>query len=373
MTYLLHIFPDSVGNPRKAFAGSTKDVIGRSEYFAERRLSVRELMSEQRSDAQVCRQLQTLDLSACGAVFFEYETYIESMRYLAEAHPRILRIVRAHNANLPHGGDQMRGRLRMLADGRCSVSSPFEDARQALQRYAQDRECAALADVLLPICEWEARHYWARLASAANVATLPYFVPRGLMHAPLTEEKRNLVVFMMGVGGAMTPLLYDAGRNAVELVNGLTAEALPDWRFAITGKIKPPDLLGASDRLQQTGLLESPLPLLAQARAVAILSDLGMGFKTKLLEAAMAGCWLLVTPDLLARLPAAIRPWCLAVEPSSVEQFEDALRQCEARTPPSEDPNLALRTEAFRTLDTVLARLLPAAGRSVIDRRQCAC
>ena len=368
MSYLLHVVPDSIVNPRKAFAGSTKDVMGRSEYFAERGVPVRELVSGDRSDAQVLARLRMLNLSGCEAVLFEYETYVDSMRYLADTHPHILRIVRAHNANLLHFGDQMRGRLRMLADGKQSApTSPFDDARLALQRYALDRQCAVLADVVLPICEWESVQYWSRLAPGSTVATLPYFAPRSLVQAPVPGTKRNLLVFMMGVGGAMTPLLYDAGKNAVDLVNALSAEAAHAWHFAITGKIKPADLLGTSNRMRQTGLLESPLPLLAQARAVAIMSDLGMGFKTKLLEAAMAGCWLLVTPELLARLPAALRPWCLPVEPHSVEQFEQRLRQCESQMPPSTDPNVALRADAYRTLDAVLGRLFDAAAGQVVE------
>ena len=51
----------------------------------------------------------------------------------------------------------------------------------------------------------------------------------------------------------------------------------------------------------------SPLSLLAEARVVAIPSDLGMGFKTKILEAILAGCWVLVTEDVQRRLPDAVR------------------------------------------------------------------
>jgi len=325
------------------------------EYFAERALPVRQFVSEHRSDAILLERLKTVDLSECAAVLFEYEIYAQSMRYLEANHPGIRRIVRAHNANLPHFADQLQGRLRMLAEqAKVAPIAPFDDARQALVRYALDRECAALADAILPICDWEREHYWSHLASCATVSTLPYFIPRHLCRPTARPIKRNLVVFMMGVGGLMTPLLYDAGRNATELVNALPGTLAGTWRFAITGKIKPRKLLGKSSRMEQTGLLDSPLPLLAQARAVAILSDLGMGFKTKLLEAAMAGCWLLVTPDLLARVPDALRPWCLAVEPNSVEQFGSRLRECESRALPDGDPNRVLREEAFRSLDATL-------------------
>jgi hypothetical protein len=163
-----------------------------------------------------------------------------------------------------------------------------------------------------------------------------------------------LFLCAMGTGSAMSPLLYDAGRNAVELVNALSADVAAEWDFRITGNLKPPDVLGPLGRLKATGLLASPLPLLAEARAVAILSDLGMGFKTKILEAILAGCWVLVTEDVHRRLPEAVRPWCLVVDPHSPARFAETLQQC-AGPPPVGDPNALLREEAFRGLDRVFA------------------
>jgi hypothetical protein len=91
-----------------------------------------------------------------------------------------------------------------------------------------------------------------------------------------------------------------------------------------------------------------------EARAVTILSDLGMGFKTKILEAIMAGCWVIVTPDVFARLPEAVRPWCKTARPDSAEDFRQAISGC-AGPPPAGHPNAELRAAAFRALDAALA------------------
>ncbi len=151
----------------------------------------------------------------------------------------------------------------------------------------------------------------------------------------------------------MTPLLYDASRNTINLV-AAAGDELADWDFAIMGSIKPKTILDPLGRVRATGLLPSPAPILADARVVTVLSDLGMGFKTKILEAVSAGRWVLLTPDVFARLPEAVRPWCKAVRTDDVQGFIAALHVCEAE-PPAGDPNVTLRAQAFAALDQALA------------------
>lgn len=355
MGYILHVVPDSINNTRKGFMGSTKDVLGRSEYFAARALGVRQFVSVGRSDDETVAMLRDADLGDCRAVLFEYEMYVRSLDFLRRKHPGIRRVVRAHNANLPHLVDQFRGRLRMIQENRgTDLAQATDTIHLALARFRLDCQCADLADAILPICRWEADHYWAPLTAAEKVVTVPYFVPRPFVEQIPTRTRRNLLLFAMGANSAMASLLYDAGRNAVELVNALSADVASEWDFRITGNLKPPDVLGPLGRLTPTGLLASPLPLLAEARAVAIPSDLGMGFKTKILEAILAGCWVLVTEEVHGRLPEALHSWCRVMDPRSPARFAETLRECTAPLPPG-DPNALLRDEAFRGLDRVLA------------------
>jgi SAM-dependent methyltransferase len=353
--YILHVVPDSINNTRKIFIGSTKDVLGRSEYFDARPHCVRQFVSVGRSDDEVLAMLGDADLRECRAVLFEYEMYVRSLAFLKQNYPGIGRLVRAHNANLPHLVDQFHGKLRMIEDRReTDLARATSAIHLALARFRLDGQCAELADAILPICHWEADHYWGQLTAAEKVVTVPYFVPRPFVEQIPSRPRRNVCLFAMGTGSSMAALLYDAGRNAVELVNALPADVAAEWDFQITGNLKPPDVLGALGRLKPTGLVASPLPLLAEARAVAIPSDLGMGFKTKILEAILAGCWVLVTEEVHARLPEAVRPWCLLLDPRSPARFAETLHQC-AGPPPSGDPNARLRDEAFRGLDRVLA------------------
>jgi len=415
--FVLHIVHDSVENKRKRYLGSTKDIRGRSAYFADCGIVVREVASKDRSDELMREMLEGMDLSQCHAALFEGETYIESLRYLKENHPSILRLVRAHNANLPHFVDQFRGRVRMLSEpvfhrpvhqgyrkvlawmfriyrtprriykalrrfygglrqGDILDHLPnirlMRDMHFALLRYRKDIECAELADYVLAICDWERQYYWGPLAGQTKVTTVPYFLPGIYAETIPTVSRENICVCFMGTGVKIMPLLYDAGINTVKLVRQL-GDRLPDWRFYLTGNLKPANAFGNIGRMKSTGHVADPLALLAQARVVTILSDLGMGFKTKILEALMAGCWVFVTEELYGRIPEALRPGCKIIQPDSAELFEKALMES-LQAPPAIDYNALLRAEAFAALDRLLpfvseyqAAISPGKGMSIVS------
>lgn len=354
--FVLHIVPDSVGNQDKAFLGSTKDIEGRRDYFAARGINVITLASEGRSDASTLQAVLRLDLDRCVAAFFEFETYRRCLHYLATFRPHIRLVVRAHNANLPHFVDQTRG----FAQARDTMRAA-RAANAAIDRLVEDGATMAYADWVLPISTWEAQHYWGSLTSSAKIATLPFFIPEKFAEQiTRSDERDNLCVCLMGTGYDMTGLLYGAGRTFVELVNAADAR-LEHWDFAVTGRLDYPDILGPLGRIEATGLLPSPLPLLAKSKAIAILSDWGGGFKTKILEAIMAGNWVILTPEVYGRMPEPVKPWCIAIESLTADGLVAALAKAE-KEPPEGHPNDRLRAAAFGVLDVALAGLeLPRA------------
>jgi SAM-dependent methyltransferase len=366
MGFVLHIQPDSIKYKDKSFLGSTKDVACRAEYFATRDIEVQTYHCTGRSDKEALIMLMDNDLSYCDAVLFEYETYLKCLAYLKDKYPSIRRVVRCHNANLPHWLDYYRGRIRMLDDG---VSSNYQEAisdfRRALDRFRIDCECAELADHMLSICDWETDWYWSRLVDRSKVKTVPYFLPRYYAdQVPKGIKKRNLYVCYMGTGGLMQPFLYDAGQNTIDLVAKLPVEVAKDWEFYITGILKPPNILGPLGRIVSTGRLPSPLPMLQEARVVSILSDLGLGFKTKILEAIECGCWVLMTKVLYDRIPYSVRPWCIGIDMADPAAFSDALSKC-LESPPAGSPNETLREQAYSNLDVIFGISMRKTQRSV--------
>jgi hypothetical protein len=147
------------------------------------------------------------------------------------------------------------------------------------------------------------------------------------------------------------PMLLDAVRNFGDAVRKLGADC-PAWTFPITGSIA---LEGhrLPNRVQLTGLLDTPAKILAESRAIAIFSDFGFGFKTKLLDAIQAGCYILLPQKLFNRLPVEVQPFCIVVNHNSSQSFAAALEQ--TRRPfPVGDPNARLRLQAFAALDEAL-------------------
>jgi hypothetical protein len=143
MGYILHVVPDSITDRRKAFIGSTKDVMGRAEYFANRAHRVRQFVSVHRSDEAALAMLRTADLTDCHTVLFEFEMYVRSLDFLRQNHPHIRRVVRAYNANLPHFVDQFRGQLRMIRAGQATdLALGTSTIHRALGRFRQDCACA---------------------------------------------------------------------------------------------------------------------------------------------------------------------------------------------------------------------------------------
>jgi len=78
--------------------------------------------------------------------------------------------------------------------------------------------------------------------------------------------------------------------------------------------IIPKGMLDLTDRIQLTGVLDSPDGIPAESRAVALLSDYGFGFKTKFLEAIMSRCHVLVTKGMYKRIPPEVRQFCFVVD-----------------------------------------------------------
>ena len=348
--FLLHVVPDSVANEDKAFLGSTKDIGGREDYFGARAIRVVTLPATKRSDAQTLQEILALDLTYCAAVLFEFETYRQSLHYLATYRPEIRLIVRAHNANLPHYVDQLRG-FALQGD----TMRAQRAADQTLDRLAEDMATMSYADVVLSISAWESANYWSVLAPAAEVLTMPFFMPARFGAQIERGEKERLCVCLMGTGYDMTGLLYGAGKTFVELVTAADGR-LAHWDFAVTGRLDYPDILGPLGRISSTGLLPSPLPVLAKSKAIAILSDWGGGFKTKILEAILAGNWVIVTREIFDRLPEPVRPWCIAISSLNADGFVEALARADGPVPDG-DPNPALRAAAFAAMDEALAGL----------------
>lgn len=338
---ILHILPDSVLDPAHKYLGSTKDVRGRTEYFKARGLDVEEVIVSRRSDSELKVLLTIKCLSKFQGVFIELPLYPRTIRYLRRKYPSLRIFVRAINAEFYHDWHYV---ISGIKHGYWKRA--FFYAIYSWRRLYQDFSSSLGAANLFSITEWEVRYYWRHFTKKGVAISLPYFIPSEYCLDIAEQPKKNICVCLLST--VMNSHLADAAKNFYQAIYNLGND-LPAWDFYVTGKSPPiPNI--PLPRLTATGLLDSPFDILARSRAMAILSDYGFGFKTKILDAILHKCFVLVTQGLYDRLPEAVRPCCIVVNLADPQTFKWAL-ECSLNPFPSIDINAMLRAEAFAKLD----------------------
>lgn len=344
---ILHILPHSITKPHHHYLGSTKDIRGRTEYFMSRGFRIAELVVERRSDDFLIEKFKSLQFDQYDMVFFELAIYPGAIKYLKQTVPHLARVVRPINAEFYHQLHLIRAQqfnLKSLS----GLNHTQLGVRTALWRLRIDIACAWAAHSVFSITEWERTKYWAYLAPGRDLYTVPYFLPHIYADPLPPRVKLSVCICLMTTSQNIGLFNMDAGRNFVNLVNTLGSDC-SEWRFEITGHIQP-EQLATSTRIDFTGYVEHPYQLLAQSKAMALLSDYGYGFKTKILDAIQNRCYVLVTQNLYGRLPEEVKPYCIVVDIKSIKSFKDALARCNEPFPAG-DPNELLRERAYSAMD----------------------
>ena len=343
---VLHIVPDSAGSPHHAFLGSTKDTRSRTEYFETRGIPVDRLPARQRNDGLLLEDLKKMDLGPYRWALFELTLYPQSVRYLREHAPHIRIVTRAMNAEAIH-------QVHLFLAKGLRRKGLKADLNKAKWRLDLDRTHAKLSHDLISITEWEADNYWRYLTRRDKIKVAPYFLLESDEYVPPPGiEKKTQCVCMMST--SLNPFLLDTGKKFTSLV-GKLGQDLPEWEFAITGDC-PPDQIPLPPRVRPTGILDTPFEILAESRAVALLSDYGFGFKTKILEAIRCKCWILMGRKLYGRLPREVQPFCIVVDVHSADSFKAGLKRC-TEPYPEGDPNVLFREQSYKALDEVFCPL----------------
>jgi hypothetical protein len=341
---VLHIIPQSVKDENLHFHGSTKDIKCRTEYFLSRGVKVTEVVVK-RADDDIINNVKNLDLSTYSVIMLDVcRSFPKALRHLRETAPGAKIILRSINAEPFHRMDWLMassGFLEKLLLG-----------KRLFGLLKNDILAARSADYIFAISKWDTNYYWRLIAGKNKVLNVPYFVPVNYIESVGNSDiKENLCVCLTSVQVDGNPIIVDAARNFSAIVSKLKNRCM-DWEFTMTGDVKHLNFI--SSRIRKTGKLETPFDLLCRARAVAILSDYGRGFKTKILDAIQAKAYVLVTPGLYRRLPEEVLPFCISVRNGSVESFEQALNRCLAPYP-ALDANKILRDQAFQNMDKALS------------------
>jgi glycosyltransferase involved in cell wall biosynthesis len=338
---VLHLIHDSTVDPKQFHLGSTKGIRCRTEYFEARGIQYDEIPAR-RSANSVLLAVSQAPLERYGVVVFEHSQSPAAMRLVRRRAPWARIVLSVHNAELYHRVDFLR------AEG-LSRQTP-RMLKHLLTRPLYDLLCGRLADFVVAVSEWEVEHYWSRFLPPAKVRYMPWHLPELYRRTlPSAGQKKAQCVCLMST--APNALVRNAGEWFARAVSSLGDDG-QDWRFLMTGdrSLFP---VPTGGRITWTGFLESPYPVLAESTAMALLTNYGYGFKTKIMEAILTRTYTFVGSQLFERLPESIKPYCIPVVLGFRDSFIQALKAAERPFPPG-SPNEEMRDGAFRVLDEVI-------------------
>ncbi len=243
-----------------------------------------------------------------------YTWWPDAIAAVRTGRPRLRVHVRAHNAEA----------LQHLHRTRFGPRAAYG----ALRLLLRDARCRHHADTILGISAWDNDRYWSRLPGRARVELVPYFCPwprlrpRDVVAPWPTRERRVLCM-----PGARDPISASMIAGFARLAR---AAAGSEWRFLMT-----PGVLSTADEsvpegVERLGTEVDPWRELCAARVVAVLTPLGFGAKTTIVDALAAGCRVLVHPALHRRLGASERAACTAFDPDGASDRARAVDVLEA-------------------------------------------
>ncbi len=355
-THVLHIVPHSFSAPDFRFHGSTKDFAGRPQYFRDRNLCYDTFHHRKNVDT-LKSKLRGEDLPEYTHILFDGSFTEQDWHFVRSRWPKAKLVLRSHNSELPHRKDACRALAAAAPTD--DLERQSEDKRDAKRnrRTFLDRDLAAVkyADCILTIEGLRPSvRYWSWLGYKGELIEAPYFLTEEYVHE--IEEKqsaggkrRDWAVCVMSAQPG--PLTYHALMRFHQAVKSL-GERKPDWRFRATGRqfwMKNHEHF--TPRVKPLGIVDDLLELLVISRAIAVLSELGRGFKTKILEAILCKNWVLVNSTLFKRLPDAVKPYCVVVDLDSAHGFDEALERIQRKEWPGGDPNATLREKNYAAMD----------------------
>jgi hypothetical protein len=337
---VLHLVPEVVDDPAQHFLGSTKDVACRTHFLLARGVDVQRVPY-----SRAPRGLAAALESTRGGVAPDL-VLVETIPLDVIALRRLRGVpvvVRSQNAELLH-------RL----DWAWAATGPLGRARycsRGLRGLA--REARIGGATILPISDWEAEHYYRRFVPPGRIDVTPFYLtPEYTDAVPTDHPDRRPRLLMLGTTSP-NPLIEHGVRAFDALVRRLPlATAVTP---ALTGAV--PDGVRLDPRIEVLGLVPSPIDALRTASHVVLPSPLGYGFKTKILEALLAGCRVLVHEALHRRLPPEVRAACDPVDPTRPEVLTGLL----AAGPATVDA-LAVNDALRARSDDALLRVLALAG-----------
>jgi len=345
---LLHIIPNTANHKDYSDTGGTKGIKIFYEYFKYKNIDYEDLVAPNRSDKELLKILKNKDLTKYSDIFVHYTSFVGSCKYIKRKYPNINLIIRSHNAEFPHW---IHHSLSWLKYG--NLIEAIKLFLISFIKLRGDIISSRVGDYLLVITPWELDNYWNLFPNKCKFLYIPYFSPESFIEKTYNKLYERDLICTCLLSTNKSPFLIDAAQNFQNLVESLENK-LPDWTFKISGNndgIKR----SQNKNIIFTGIVDDPIKLQKDSKAIAVLSDYGFGFKTKILEAIENNCFVLVSSKLHSRLPPEVKKNCIKVDIQNNNSFEYALKSLESITNEN-SINQSLKDQAFKNLEQALLK-----------------
>jgi len=264
-------------------------------------------------------------------LLIEYSWWPDILTHLKREHSHLGVHVRTHNAEAYQHFHRARKGMRDYADLRMWC--------RFLQLARRDARCRKEADTLLGISEWDDAHYWRWLPGKALIRHLPYYSPWPYLRSEVKPQPWNLrEAAIVSMGGNFDPSGMANVKNFDMLAMKLSRIQDKKWSFLLTWwsqwNKKVPKVSAHVGVIRDC---QEPWDLLCRIRALAVLTPLGFGLKTTVLDGLAAGCHVIVHPKIAERLPRQARQLCLLCDPS---RDDDVIKLADSLSDPPKSHDL---------------------------------
>jgi len=332
-------------------AGNWKDIQGINALLADLGVEVLEMPQAVGS----VREVRLACAEGVSDLLVHYSYWSALVSEIHKTLPHIRIHTRAHNAEaLQH--------LHRYAPGLLPTMHNLRGWYGAAKNWQREAHSRWVSDSFWCISDWDRRCYQRFLPGKARLLEVPYHCPWPALRPTAKPvewaSRRNAVVCLAGgrdrIGRSQRDGLVRFARGVTQL--GLAA----DWSFEVSAGVHSHAIADADLRpLREIGEVAEPWDLLCQTKVLALITPLGYGCKTTIIDALSAGCQVLIDQRLLARLPAAIGKLCVALDTRYPETFASAFERLQ-RQPQDNKINDSLIVAAKRGLSAAL-QLTPRA------------
>ena len=293
ISQVVHVIPESVF--ANQWHGSYKDTISRIQFLQKNAPSYTQIIVGN-DDPSTVRAQYHGDSSA--SFLIEYTTLPNIVRSLRRRHPDAFIAIRSHNLEaLQH------------FDNHGLIANPLGLARLAYgmgRLLTNDLIVKHFGSAIWSISEWENRVYWQHLPGKASISWMPYCCPDFLMPngASPTKDRRMIACVPTSQKNRKS---WHLVTQFIEFAEAFGKEIGAKYEFVVTGDLDG-WRLPRSSHITFTGMVSDLRSFLSGVRAVALLSDLGYGFKTTIGDAIAHDAVVLASSVLYRRCPRLLQP-----------------------------------------------------------------